>query len=187
MKGGVSEDEAIRKFIKWQCAHAGAVGFVAGMPGLVFAGITIPAELGAVAYIQMRMIAVIAIIRGANLNSDQTRTVAFISLLGTSALVNLGALGAEIGMKLGGRAVAALPGRTLIAINKAVGFRLITKFGETGMIRVVRVIPLIGGLVSGGLNAYTTYYVGRAASHWFKQAQLSGPHTVDGEAEEVGT
>ena len=187
MKPGVSPDQAIDNLINWQCAHSGAVGVAAGIPGLALAGIAIPAELAVVTYIQMRMIAAIGIIRGADLNTDQARTLAFISLLGTSAMVNMGALGAQIGMKLGGRAVAALPGHVLIAINKAVGFRLIVKFGHKGMIRVANVIPLIGGLVSGGLNAYTTYHVGRAASHWFKQAQLSGPHTVDGEAEEVGS
>lgn len=184
-KDGVPVDEAIDAFIRWQCAHAGAVGFAAGAPGLMLAGIAIPAELAAVTYIQLRMVATIGIMRGADLNSDQARTIAFISLLGTSAMVGVGALGAQIGMKLGTRAVTALPGHMLIAINKAVGFRLIVKFGQKGMIRVANVIPLIGGLVSGGLNAYATYHIGHAASHWFKQAHQAGPHTVDGEAEEV--
>ena len=38
-----------------------------------------------------------------------------------------------------------LPGDLVIAINKKVGFRLLTKFGEKGAVSLVKLIPLVGG------------------------------------------
>ena len=40
----------------------------------------------------------------------------------------------------------------IVKINKAVGFRLLTKGGTKGLINVGKAIPLIGGIVGGGFN-----------------------------------
>jgi len=39
-----------------------------------------------------------------------------------------------------------IPRELLYNINRAVGFRLVTKAGTTGIINIVRVVPGIGGL-----------------------------------------
>jgi hypothetical protein len=57
----------------------------------------------------------------------------------------------------------ALPGASLIALNKVLGFRFITKYGAQGVINLVDFIPLVGGLVSGAVNALLTYQAGQIA------------------------
>lgn len=41
------------------------------------------------------------------------------------------------------------------------GFRLITKFGEKGVVNLGKAIPFVGGLVGGSLDVVTT----RAIAH----------------------
>jgi len=57
--------------------------------------------------------------------------------------------------------------RVLIRINRAVGFRLFTKFGEKGIINLSKTIPFIGGFVGAVVNAYACDVVGNAAKRIF--------------------
>lgn len=161
--------EAVAAFIKWQCTHAGVVGVAAGMPGLMVSLAALPAQLAWVTFLQLRMVATIACMHGWDPNSSQTKTVSFIALLGAQAASFIAVLGSQIAMKLAANVVGLVPGKILIEINKALGMRLLTKVGETGMIRLIGVVPLIGGLTTGGLNAYATYHIGWAADGIFKQ------------------
>ena len=52
-------------------------------------------------------------------------------------------------------------------INKKVGFRLFTKFGEKGVINLGKAIPVIGGLISGTLDAVATNTIGNVARDTF--------------------
>ena len=54
-------------------------------------------------------------------------------------------------------------------INKAVGFRLVTKFGTKGLINLGKVVPVLGGVIGGGLDAFTTNIVGNQARNTFLQ------------------
>jgi hypothetical protein len=72
-------------------------------------------------------------------------------------------VGVNVGMKVAQQTVQRVPGAFLMAINKAVGFRLLTKAGTTGVINLSKIIPFIGGLVSGAYDAATTKGIGEAA------------------------
>ena len=61
--------------------------------------------------------------------------------------------------------------KVLTKINKAVGFRLVTKFGSNGLINLGKVVPVLGGVISGGLDAFTTNIVGNQARNTFLQFQ----------------
>lgn len=53
-------------------------------------------------------------------------------------------------------------------INRAVGFRFVTKFGEKGIINLDRMIPAVGGVVGGGFNlAETKLIANRAYKSFF--------------------
>lgn len=56
-----------------------------------------------------------------------------------------------------------------IEIHKKVGFRLITKAGEKGIINMVKLVPLAGGLVSGTVDAASCMAVGKTAKHLFRR------------------
>ena len=40
--------------------------------------------------------------------------------------------------------VKKIPGKTITAINQKVGFRFVTKFGETGIVNLGKVVPVLG-------------------------------------------
>ena len=52
-------------------------------------------------------------------------------------------------------------------INRAVGFRLVTKAGTRGVVNLVKVVPLVGGLVGGALYAAATKVIGATAKQVF--------------------
>ena len=72
-----------------------------------------------------------------------------------------------VGQKMAMAALKRLPGRIFIEINKRVGFRLLTKFGEKGLINLVRAIPVPGGLIGGGVDAAWTKAISNQARDIF--------------------
>ena len=52
-------------------------------------------------------------------------------------------------------------------MNKAVGFRLVTKFGTKGLINLGKVVLILGGVIGGGLDAFTTNIIRNQAKNTF--------------------
>jgi hypothetical protein len=163
-----SIESCVENFIYWQALKTTGTGFVLGLPGVVFMGVTIPADLASATYLQLRMIAVIALLHGWDIKSDRVRTLAYLSLLGSGASEALRLAGVRAGTKFTAALLRNVPGAVLIAINKAVGFRLITKAGTTGVVNISKLIPIFGGLVSGGLNGFATRQIGNTAHYILK-------------------
>lgn len=162
-KSGRSTDLSVQNFIEWQTAKAGAVGFILGAPG-VLAGVAIPADFAACIYLQMRAVAVIASLCGWDVRtSDRVKTVALWSMVGGNFSAGFASGGAAFGSKFAGANLKSLPASALISINKKLGFRFATKYGSQGIINLVDFIPIVGGVVSGSLNALFTYTAGCAA------------------------
>lgn len=162
-----SPEKAIKSLIRWQQSKCATSGFLSGLGGLIVMPVAIPANLASVMYIQMRMIAAIAHIRGYDLKDDQVKTFVYACLTGQSASEIVKQSGIKIGMKVGEAQIKRIPGEALKAINKRVGFRLITKFGEKGAINLGKMVPLLGGIVGGTFDASTTYLIGKAAQKTF--------------------
>jgi hypothetical protein len=160
-----SPDDAIDSLINWQTGSAGMAGFVTGVGGLWLLPIGVPANLATVLYIQLRMISAIALIRGYSPRSDQVRTLAYASLCGTGARDVL----KDVGTKIAVSAINQIGRETITKINHRVGSRLLTKMGGTGAVNVARMLPLIGGLVSGGIDASATKLIGITAKGLFIQ------------------
>ena len=153
--------------IRWQTAKAAGLGFITGIPGLPAMPVTLPANLTSVLFIQIRMIAALAHLGGYDPNDDRVRTLCLACLCGHAARAILREAGIEISQKMAVLALRRWPKRTFIEINKKVGFRLLTQFGEKGAINVGRVIPLLGGLVGGGVDAAWTKAMGDRARDIF--------------------
>lgn len=158
-----SAPAAVTSLIRYQTAKASATGFATGLGGAATLPASLPAEVAGTLYIQFRMIAAIAYIHGHDPHSDQVKTIAFAALLGKKATKVLREIGIDIGKKVATEALKRLPGRVLTKINKQVGFRLLTKFGQTGSINLVKWIPVAGGVVGGAVDGVTTNGIGTAA------------------------
>jgi EcsC protein family len=162
-----SADDAIDSLVSWQIAKASTAGFITGIGGILTLPVAIPANLAGVLYIQLRMIGAIAHLRGYDVRSDQVRTLAFACLAGSAALDILKDFGINIGAQLTRQIILRVPGEVLKRVNRAVGFRLVTKAGTRGVVNLVKVVPLAGGLVGGALDAAATTVIGRTAKQVF--------------------
>lgn len=154
------KEKAIDDLIAYQTLLCGTNGFVAGLGGLLVLPVAIPANIASVIYVQLRMIAAIAYVNGYDVHSDQVRVLAYICLTGSSATNILKNVGIKIGEKAAVNALKKVPGALLVKINQQVGFRLVTKFGEKGIINLCKLVPFVGGVVGGGIDTVATIGIG---------------------------
>lgn len=163
---------AIDRFIKWQEGKTATSGFVTGFGGLVTMPITVPTDVASVIYVQLRMIAVIATLRGYNPHDDEVRTLAYICLTGTTTADFLKRSGIVVAEKIGTNVIKKIPGKALIKINQAVGFRLITKFGQTGVVNLGKAVPVLGALVGGSVDFAATKAIARVTKKNFPARKM---------------
>jgi uncharacterized protein (DUF697 family) len=163
-----SPDEAIDRLILWQIGKAGTAGFVSGLGGIITLPVAIPANLMSVLWIQIRMIAAIAHIKGYDIRSDQVKTLVLTCLVGTSTTDILKDFGINVGSRFGQKAIKGISGAILTRINRAVGFRLIAKAGPTAAVNLSKIVPFVGGLVGGTVDAFVTRAIGATAKSIFR-------------------
>ena len=156
--------------IRWQVAKACASGFVMSMGGLIALPVTVPASISVSLFIQLRMIAAIAHIGGYDVRDDPVRSLVYLCLCGNAAGEIAKGVGIHLATKLAHEAISRIPGQVLIQINKEVGFRLLTKFGHTGVINLGQALPLVGGIVGGAVDAGLTRLAGVTARQLFVDA-----------------
>ncbi|MEB1348207.1 EcsC family protein [Xanthomonas campestris pv. campestris] len=161
-QGGTLTDQA-NSLVRWQNTKAATSGFVTGMGGLLVMPVTIPANLASVYFIQIRMIAAIAYMAGYDVRDDKVRTMVYTCLTGNAAKEILKDAGIQFGKKLAQASINWITGETLIRINKAVGFRLLTKAGTTGVVNFTKMVPFLGGVIGGAVDLAATSLVGNTA------------------------
>ena len=149
-----SEDleKAARTFVNYQIVKCTTSGFITGLGGVITLPVAIPANIGSVMYVQMRMIACLAYMGGYDTDSDQVQTLVYACLAGISIDQLLKGVGIQFGTKLTMAMVKKIPGSVLVKINQKVGFRFLTKFGTKGIINIGKAVPVIGGVISGGFD-----------------------------------
>lgn len=161
--------KAAKAMLKNQIAKCATSGFITGFGGAITMPITIPANIGSVLYVQMRMIACTAYLAGYDLNSDQVQTFVYACLAGVSVNGVVKQMGIKVGTKMTRKAIERIPGKALFKINQRVGFRFITKFGEKGVINLGKLIPGVGAVINGGLDFTETKIIAdRAYKMFFK-------------------
>lgn len=153
--------------ITYQTSEAALLGFVTGFGGVLTMPITISANITSVILVQMRMIATIAYMRGYDLHSDQVQTFVYASLTGTSVTDIAKKAGIVISNKLATGVIKKIPGEILKKINRAVGFRLVTKFGSTGAVNLAKMVPIAGALVGGVIDTASTQMIANSALKTF--------------------
>jgi hypothetical protein len=140
---------------------------------LITLPVALPANITSVLFVQIRMIAAIAHLGGYDVKDDKVKTLVFACLTANSAKEVLKDIGIAVGNKLAMNAVKSISGKTLIEINKKVGFKLFTKFGEKGVINLGKAVPLLGGLIGGSFDAYTTNTIGNVARDTFTPKEVA--------------
>lgn len=160
-------EDAAKDMINKQVIKCTTSGFITNLGGIITLPVTIPANVGSVMYVQMRMIACAAYMAGYDVHTDQVQTLVYACLAGVSVMEVVKKAGIKIGQKGLENLIDKIPGKVLIAINQKVGFRMLTKFGETGAINIGKAIPVVGGVIGGGFDFIDTKFIGNRAYNQF--------------------
>lgn len=157
-------DEAIHEVIENHVRYAGAQGFVTNIGGLVTAALTIPANITGLAILQCRMVAGIAHLRGYDLDDPRVRNAILACMLGEDSVASLIE---KKKIPAPPMAIATAPAHdehldkvmaaevTSELLTKVAGKRVVTTVG--------RRVPVVGGLIGAGADAYATWQIGRYA------------------------
>ena len=153
-----SEKGAIDAIVRKHVALGAAGGFVTGLGGFITMPIALPANVIEFYITATRMVAAIAKVRGYDLADPHIRTALLLTLVGADADDLLRKAGVVATAGTGGRltnlAAQRLPGPALMVINKGIGFRLASQAGRTALSRFGKAVPVIGGGIGAGLDAY---------------------------------
>ena len=165
-------DTAAKKFINYQVAKCTTSGFVTGLGGIITLPVAVPANVGNVMYVQMRMIACLAYMGGYDTASDQVQTLVYACLAGISLDQVVKSVGIQFGTKFTMAMVKKIPGSLLTKINQKVGFRLLTKFGTNGIINIGQAVPFVGGVIGGGFDFTETKLIASRAYKMFIKGEI---------------
>lgn len=168
-----SKEAACKAMLRNQIVKCTTSGAITGFGGLITVPVAIPANVGSVIYVQMRMIACVAHMADYELNSDQTQTFVYACLAGVAVNSLVKQAGIKFGVKLANGVIKKIPGKVLTKINQKVGFRFITKFGTKGIINLGKLIPGVGAVVGGGLDFAETKVIADRAYKWFFEGDFS--------------
>jgi uncharacterized protein (DUF697 family) len=155
---------AAKALIRAQNVKSAASGFITGLGGLATMPIAIPMNLASVLYIQVRMVMAVAIIGGHNVKEDKVKTFVFACLAGNKARELLKEAGVQIAQNF---MLQSLSADAILRINRMVGFNLITKLGESGVIRISKAMPILGGAIGATIDGVWTNQTGNIAVKWF--------------------
>ena len=163
---------AARKFIRWQVAKCTTSGFLTSLGGVITLPVAIPANLASVWFVQLRMIATLAVMGGYDPSDDEVQTLAYICLTGSSAAKIFREAGVQFGNKLALKMIKNIPGAALTKINQKVGLRFVTKFGTTGFINLGKMVPVAGGIIGGGVDFVGTQIIAKKAYDVFIRGEI---------------
>lgn len=149
-------ERAISRLIRTHERIVGASGFAAGLGGLMVMPVAIPADVSVLYIQQCRLAGGIAHVRGWDIDSDEVRSIVLLTLLGSGGAGVAAKFGIDLSNKMAMQALKKIPGQVFIDINKAVGFRLITKAGSKGLVNMTKLVPIAGGIAGAGINVAST-------------------------------
>lgn len=150
----------IDQLIRRQSLKTASISFVIGLGGLLSLPVTLPANLSAVLFIQLRMIAAIAYMCGYDLKNDNVQTMIYAALCGNALSDILKKGGIKLGTKLGHNLASPyLHNIVTHKLSHELGLRLFEHSGKF--------IPIVGGLISGTVEAGTTHLIGRVSKKIF--------------------
>jgi hypothetical protein len=162
LAGHSGAEYSIDALVRSHLRLAAAGGFVTSLGGFVTLPIALPANVFGFYVIATRLVAGIASIRGYDITRPEVRSAVLLALVGADADDLLKKAGYVSTGPLANLAVQRLPGPALMAVNKGIGFRLLTQVGKKSLTRFGKAVPLVGGVVGAGVD---TFLLSRIAEH----------------------
>jgi hypothetical protein len=150
----VDLEPAIDAMVRSHLRIGAANGFVTSLGGFVAIPVALPANVLGFYLVATRMVAGIASARGHDISRPEVRSAILLALVGADADDLLMKAGGAGGGRLVNLAAQRLPGPVLMAVRKGVAFRLLSRIGQKSLTRLGNVVPVAGGVVGAGLDAY---------------------------------
>src|SRR4051794_35410182 len=163
-----SPEAAIKALIRSQTGLAGSAGFLTGIGGFVSLPVAIPANLASALYIQVRMIAAIAQLRGHDIRTPEVRGLVLACLTGSKAADTLKNAGVRLGTRMTRDVAAWMSPALLKKAERVAGVSATALAGAGKVAKVGKFVPIVGGVVAGGGDAALTQLIGRAADRVFR-------------------
>ena len=163
--GHSDAERSVDALVRSHLRLAAAGGFITSVGGFVILPIALPANVFGFYVVATRLVAGIASIRGYDIAEPEVRSAVLLALVGADAddlLRNAGYVSIGPVANLANLAIQRLPGPVLMAVNKAIGFRLLTQVGKRSLTRFGKAVPLAGGAVGAGVD---TFLLKRIADH----------------------
>lgn len=146
-------EKAIDRLVSNQRLKCTATGFVTGLGGLVTLPVAIPADLASSLYIEIRMIAAIAAIRGFDVESDEVRTLIYLCLVGNSAGDILKQAGIKYMTDLAAKKLIPLLSKKIAEkVAENVASKLLLKTAAKGLPKLAKMVPVVGGIAGDAYN-----------------------------------
>ncbi|WP_338751587.1 hypothetical protein [Janibacter alittae] len=155
LKSGGNAERAIDRIVADHIKLAGASGFITNLGGFATMVVALPANVFGFYVLATRMAAAVAHVRGHDLARGEVRSAALLSLVGADAQDLLAKAGMAVPSgRLAGFASQQLSGPALMMVNKAVGFRILSRTGRGVFARFGKAVPLVGGAVGAGMDVW---------------------------------
>jgi uncharacterized protein (DUF697 family) len=158
-------EQAIKAVIEQHVRLAGIGGFASQVGGLVALPVTLPANVAGLGALQLRMAASIAHLRGHDVTAPRVRIAALATLLGEDGVaesLQQGVLpGTPRDLVFGPPMVDTdIQARITGAVAQQLLTRITTK--RAGL-SLARGVPIVGGAIGAGTDAFYTWRIGRYA------------------------
>ena len=148
-------EAAVDAIVRSHIVKGGAAGFATSLGGFITFPVALPANLLGFYLLATRMTAAVAKVRGYDITSEQIRTAVLLTLVGADADDLLRKANMVVpGGTLSNLAAQRLPGPALMVVQKGIGFRLLAQVGSSTFARLGRLVPIVGGAIGAGLDAY---------------------------------
>lgn len=145
----MSIDEAIENLIANETWKAASTGFISGIGGIASAIVMLPANLTGVLFIQTRLVMTIAILKGYDPDDPKVRWLIIGCLCGDLLSKSFKQVSAQYIIKV----LNPLATQRLITqVIKYVSVKFVAKSSAS----MFRFIPLLGGLIGGGMDYFMT-------------------------------
>lgn len=150
--------------IRWQIDKCATHRYSYEISGFLAIPETMSPDLASVCYIQLRMVAAIAIMGGYDVKSDKVRTLSFSCLVSPSVADIAKQFGLNIREYAANKFFEKIPSKIISNINNRLNLKSLIRPGEIG---IVKFVPIIVGLLGGTIDPASTNTIGNIARNVF--------------------
>lgn len=166
-------ETAIRTLTRTHVGLAGAQGFVTNLGGLATLAVSVPANIAGVTLLQAHLVAGIAHLRGYDLDDPRVRNAILATMLGDDKVGELVRRKSLPSPPMGlATAPSHAPELDRIIASELTAELFTRTVGRRAVTLMARRIPVAGGVVAGGTDAYQTHQIGQYAAKELRDRRL---------------